>query len=126
MNQEIEVPAVRRDIRDCLEALADETLQRRVWLGGEFIEGRYATASDPINNLDLLFGDEENPWDSVGYSLRNEAEAALIRRVMVAVGVALSQVKDPKTATDRELLATPGLRSVVDAAARALEEMSRE
>ena len=126
MSGDLRYPEMRLEIIGCLEDLADLELQRRSWLGGETIQGRWWNAASPINELDSAFEDSENPSESIGYTLRNEFEAALVKEVLTAIGVALSQVRDVKKASDRELLATPAWPGVVEAAKRAVKGMSPE
>ena len=120
---DVSSPSARAEILSCLEDLADRELQGRVWLGSERPDARYWNAASPINNLDLMLGDEQDPSASIGHSLRNAAEAEAILEVVQSLDIALSQVRDAKTAPDSELLATPAWPTVVEAAAHALEIM---
>lgn len=126
MTEEVRYPALRGDVIDALEALADPEYQARVWLDGEFPgDGNYESLDMAVHALyddAQLDGGAER---AIGTVLRDEHEAQALDGVIEAMEAVFTELGGTEL-PDREIVGALSWPRVVDTAKLALDRMRRE
>ena len=119
----VRYPEMRAQIVESIQALADRSYQKRVWV--DRIYPHPGFYDDLTHNVNVLYDDTEvasDPYSQVGVTLESQEEAAAIEAIANAFNPILDSV-DPK-AVDAEILAMPEWDNVVRAARNALQIFS--
>ena len=112
-------PALRPNISDALESLADTELQRQVWVGpAPPVWGKCASFGDVVHNIYDDTGVGVDLEGSIGTVLYDQEEADSLRQVTSRIDLMFN--KYGGQLSDKDFIAKPEWPEIVDAAANCL------
>jgi len=123
---DVRYPALRADVLDAIEALADLEYQARVWRDGEFPgEGAYESLDMVVH---ALYDDaqlDEGAAGAVGDVLRDDDEADALNAVIDAMESVFTELGGTDV-SERDVLAASCWPRVVEEAQAALRSLRRQ
>ncbi len=120
LNDEVELPYMRRELVLSLKALSDLDYQYAIWVRGEFPHENFYDSL--YNTLNIIYDDSDlavNSEDYIGSILKNEEEMHALDKVVEALQVIFDTYGE--ALSDKEYIELTEWRNVIPAAKEAYE-----